>query len=172
MDYKELYQIGIRKAGYEKARHQYLQKSFLKRLFSKEPVDPSPGHSSISLLNRFTEEARKSLLGTHSGDYDHTDGTAISAIIQYYETEQGLMLPLLYLKYNDGSCFHAKDSRISVDGSVFENGIRYPESECGVTGLRREELPDRYKVVYDYAEVAVKDLQKLVKESLDILKAL
>ena len=143
--YKELYRKAILKSAFERKLNEYISKPLLRRLLSRKPKDPVPGQSMEDTLYVFIMAARLELApnGVRYREDEH-ESMCISMNICWTtdeKTNDGFAI-VVNCRFNDGACFHEERKSIRR-GSVSELGIKYPYSECGVTGLPAPaDLPD------------------------------
>lgn len=145
--YQQLFRQAAAKCAYARNLRDYNELPPLKRLFTRKPKDPVPGREKVELLDEFTREAIRELFpGSLRGR--GVSGRSITANIHWddslsFPDPDNAIAVIVRCLYNDGSCFFEENKRI-FRGEVSELGIRYPYSECGVTGLPTD-IPEEFR---------------------------
>lgn len=118
------------KCAYNQAMAEFQHLPFLKKLFTKLPVDPSP-KGVYTLFDEFVQQLKakygvgRCIVGSNGSSVvlcakPGDDGSFVIRVTVY-----------------DGSCYHEETKLFRPDGSTETLPIRYPFSECGVSGLGR-----------------------------------
>lgn len=116
------------KCKYNKATVEFLNLPFLKKLFTKRPADPSP-KGAYTLFDEFIVELKKKygvgqcIVGSNGS----------SVVLCAKPSDDGSFV--IRITVYDGSCYHEESKLFRPDGSTETLPIRYPFSECGVSGL-------------------------------------
>lgn len=160
---KNQLQLFFAKSAYNQAMAEFQHLPFLKKLFSRMPADPSP-KGVYTLFDEFVEKLKakygvgRCLVGANGSSVvlcakPGDDGSFVIRITVY-----------------DGSCYHEESKLFRPDGSTETLPIRYPFSECGVSGLgkiptdvlseEQQDLLYKYKNACDDVALLVRSITR------------
>ena len=121
-------QLFFAKCAYNQALAEFQRLPFLKKLFTKLPADPSP-KGVYTLFDEFIVELKKKY-----GVGQCIVGSNGSSVVLCAKPGDDGSFVIRVTVY-DGSCYHEESKLFRPDGSTETLPIRYPFSECGVSGL-------------------------------------
>jgi len=127
---KNQLQLFLAKCAYNQAMAEFQRLPFIKKLFKKIPQNPST-KGADALFDEFVEKLKakygvgRCLVGAN--------GTSVILCAKWMDDGCFVIRVTVY----DGACYHEDARQFHPDGSVENLPIRYPLSECGVSGLSK-----------------------------------
>ena len=121
-------QLFFAKCAYNQAMAKFQRLPFLKKLFTKLPVDPST-KGAYTLFDEFIVELKKK----YGVGQCIVGANGSSVVLCAKPGDDGSFV--IRVTVYDGSCYHEESKLFRPDGSTETLPIRYPFSECGVSGL-------------------------------------
>lgn len=151
------------KVQYNEAVAEFQRLPFLKKLFTKLPADSSP-KGVYTLFDEFIAELKKKY-----GVGQCIVGSNGSSVVLCAKPGDDGSFVIRVTVY-DGSCYHEETKLFRPDGSTETLPIRYPFSECGVSGLgkipagvlsgEQEQLLHKYRNACDDVALLVRSIAR------------
>ena len=131
--YKQYLNNALSVLNWEREIRDYNELSWIKRVFTKKPINPHPKYSIKEWLEKMVESFKtQHSIGTR---LDFGQGMSVHIGFNWQADNY---LPVLTITEYDGSCAYQSRRAFNSDGSFEEWGIEYPLSEMGVIGLYSE----------------------------------